>query len=250
MSGHSKWSTIKRKKGAADQKRGQEFSKIIKNIIAAVREGGEDPDANTKLRTLVDKAKAINMPQDTLKRAIARGSGTLDGVRLEEISYEGYGPQGVAVLVECLSDNRNRTTAEVRHILTKYGGSLGEGGCVAWMFDKKGIILVPREGVDADALMECAIENGASDVDDGDDQFFSITCEVAEYDALQKAIEAAGFPIENAELSMVPQTTIEVEEKHAASVIKIMNLLEELDDVQNVYSNFDISDEIMEKLDV
>jgi YebC/PmpR family DNA-binding regulatory protein len=250
MSGHSKWSTIKRKKGAADQKRGQEFSKLIKNISAAVREGGEDPDANTKLRGFVDKAKAINMPADTLKRAIARGSGTLDGVQVEEIAYEGYGPQGVAVLVDCLSDNRNRTTAEVRHILTKYGGSLGEGGCVAWMFDKRGMILVPREGVDADALMECAIENGAADVDDGDDQFFTITSEVADFDGLQKALEAAGFPIESAELTMIPQTTIEVDEKHAGSVIKIMNLLEELDDVQNVYSNFDISDEIMDKLDI
>lgn len=250
MSGHSKWSTIKRKKGAADQKRGQEFSKLIKNISAAVREGGEDPDANTKLRGFVDKAKAINMPADTLKRAIARGSGTLDGMQVEEIAYEGYGPQGVAVLVDCLSDNRNRTTAEVRHILTKYGGSLGEGGCVAWMFDKRGMILVPREGVDADALMECAIENGAADVDDEDDQFFTITSEVADFDGLQKALEAAGFPLESAELTMIPQTTIEVDEKHAGSVIKIMNLLEELDDVQNVYSNFDISDEIMEKLDI
>jgi len=156
----------------------------------------------------------------------------------------------VAVLVDCLSDNRNRTTAEVRHILTKYGGSLGEGGCVAWMFDKRGMILVPREGVDADALMECAIENGAADVDDGDDQFFTITSEVADFDGLQKALEAAGFPIESAELTMIPQTTIEVDEKHAGSVIKIMNLLEELDDVQNVYSNFDISDEIMDKLDI
>lgn len=250
MSGHSKWSTIKRKKGAADQKRGAEFSKLIKSIISAVRESGPDPNTNTKLATLIDKTKTINMPNETLNRAIARGSGTLDGVQVVELTYEGYGPQGVAILIEALTDNKNRTAAEVRHVLTKHGGTLGEGGCVAWMFDKKGIIIVPRAGVDADALMECAIENGAADVDDGDDEFFNISCEVPDFDALQKAIEAAGFPIESAELTMEPQTTVEVDEKHAGSVIRIMNILEEMDDVQNVYSNFDISEEIMEKLDI
>ena len=153
------------------------------------------------------------------------------------------------MLVEVITDNKNRTAAEVRHILTKHGGGLGESGCVAWMFEKKGVILVPRQGVDGDALMECSIENGAGEVDDQDSEFYTITCEVSDYDGLQKAIEAAGFPVENAELSMEPQTTVVVDEKHAASVLKIVNALEEMDDVQNVYSNFDISAEIMEKID-
>ena len=247
MSGHSKWSTIKRKKGAADQKRGREFSKIIKAITAAVREGGSDIDQNMRLRTLVDQAKSINMPQDTLKRAIQRGEGTLDGQQVVEKSYEGYGPQGVAVLIETLTDNTNRTTAEVRHILTKYGGSLGESGCVAWMFDKKGLIIVPTQGTDADALMDLAIEHGADDVEE-ENEFHVIMCAPEEFEGLRKAIEDAGIAIEEAKISMEPQTTVDVAEKNANSVMKIMNLLEEHDDVQNVYSNFDIPDEIMEKL--
>jgi YebC/PmpR family DNA-binding regulatory protein len=249
MSGHSKWSTIKRKKGAADQKRGQEFSKLIKAITAAVRESGADIDKNSRLRTLVDQSKTINMPNDTLKRAIERGSGTLDGVSFTEFVYEGYGPQGVAILVETLSDNKNRTTAEVRHILAKYGGALGETGCVSWMFNKKGVITVPAAGVDAEKLMEVAIENGAEDVEEGD-EFHTITAGLADYETVKRAIEAAGFAMESAEISMEPQTLVAVGEKHAAQVIKIMNLLEEHDDVQNVYSNFDIADDIMEKINL
>lgn len=248
MSGHSKWSTIKRKKGAADQKRGAQFSKLIKGITAAVREGGSDIDANIRLRTLVDAAKAINMPQDTLKRAIQRGEGTLEGITLVEKNYEGYGPQGVAILIETYTDNTNRTTAEVRHILNKYGGSLGENGCVSWMFNTKGLIIVMGDNVDGDALMETAIENGAEDVQD-DDGVFSITCAPEDFNTLSKAIEAAGFPIDEARVSKEPQTMVVVDEKHVNQVLRIMTMLEEIDDVQNVYSNFDIPDEVMDKIE-
>lgn len=250
MSGHSKWSTIKRKKGAADQKKGREFSKLIKGIITSVREGGDDVDKNMRLRTLVDKAKAINMPKETLSGAIARGAGAVEGVIYNEINYEGYGPSGVALLIESLTDNKNRTTAEVRHILSKYGGALGEAGCVAWMFTKKGIILIPAaEGVDPDALMEVALDNGADDVAE-EDEFHTITCAPGDLEPLRKALEAAGYKIEQAEVSMEAQTQVALDEKAAAQVLKIMNLLEDLDDVQNVYANFDIPEEIMEKLDV
>jgi YebC/PmpR family DNA-binding regulatory protein len=248
MSGHSKWSTIKRKKGAADQKRGMAFSKLIKAIMATVRENGPDPDKNANLRALADKSKAINMPSETLKRAIERGSGAADGVQFEEINYEGYGPMGVAVLVQALTDNKNRTTAEVRHILTKHGGSMGAAGCVAWMFEKKGVISVTGDKVDGDLLMETAIENGAEEVDENDGAY-SITCPPQDFESLKKAITDAGFVIDEAEISMEPQTTVTVDEKNAPRILKIMNQLEENDDVQNVYANFDISDEIMQKID-
>lgn len=248
MSGHSKWSTIKRKKGAADQKRGAQFSKLIKMITLAVREGGSDIDSNMRLRTLVDSAKAINMPQDTLKRAIQRGEGTLEGITLVEKNYEGYGPQGVAILIETYTDNTNRTTAEVRHILNKYGGSLGENGCVSWMFSKKGLIIVTGGKVDGDALMETAIENGAEDVQE-DEGIYTITCAPEDFNALSRALDAAHFPIDEARISKEPQTTVVVDEKHVNQVLRIMTMLEEIDDVQNVYSNFDIPDEVMEKLD-
>jgi YebC/PmpR family DNA-binding regulatory protein len=249
MSGHSKWSTIKRKKGAADAKKGREFSKLIRVIIAAVKEGGDDIDKNARLRTFVDKAKAINMPKETLAGAIQRGAHGAEGVTYTELSYEGYGPSGVALLIEVLTDNKNRTAAEVRHILTKYGGSLGESGCVAWMFTKKGVVLVNAEGADPDTVMEIALDNGAEDiVEDG--AFISVTCAPADVEKIKKALEAKAFKIESAEVSMEAQTQVQLDEKSGGQVLKIIDLLEDQDDVQNVYSNFDIPEEIMEKLAV
>lgn len=247
MSGHSRWSTIKRKKGAADAKRGREFSKLIKGLSAAARQGGGDPNQNMRLRTVVDKARSINMPADTIQRAIDRGTGGGDSANLAELTYEGYGPSGVALLVEAVTENKNRTAAEIRHLLSKNGGSLGESGCVMWMFNKKGVILVPREGVDEETLMEVAIENGADEVND-DQNVFTIICSPQTLEALRQAIEKANFKVESYEISMEPQTTVKLDEKAAESVLRLMNALEEHEDVQNVYSNFDISDEIMEKL--
>jgi YebC/PmpR family DNA-binding regulatory protein len=246
MSGHSKWSTIKRKKGAADQKRGREFSKLIRVITTSVRKGGSDPTNNSMLRGALDKARAINMPADTINRAVKRGVGEDGAAAYDEITYEGYGPGGIAIMIETLTDNRNRTTAEVRHALNKYGGSMGEAGCVQWMFTKKGVVLVPAEGVDEDAIMEIGLESGAEDVSK-EGEFFSVTCPPNDLESLKKALEDTGFKIESAEVSMEPQTTVDVSDK-AASVLKLMNMIEDLDDVQNVYSNFDIPEEIMAKL--
>jgi YebC/PmpR family DNA-binding regulatory protein len=247
MSGHSKWSTIKRKKGAADQKRGREFSKLIRVITSSVRKNGADPEHNPILRAELDKAKAINMPADTINRAIKRGTGEAEGAAFDEITYEGYGPCGIAMLIETLTDNRNRTTAEVRHVLNQYGGSLGEAGCVQWMFSKKGIIAVPAAGIDEDNVMEIAIDAGAEDVSKEGDSF-EITCLPGDLENLKKALADAGFAIESSEVSMEAQTTIDVSDK-ASSVLKLIDMLEELDDVQNVYSNFDISEEAMRKVD-
>lgn len=246
MSGHSKWSTIKRKKGAADQKRGREFSKLIRVITSSVRKNGADPEHNPILRAELDKAKAINMPADTINRAIKRGTGEAEGAAFDEITYEGYGPCGIAMLIETLTDNRNRSTAEVRHVLNKYGGSLGEAGCVQWMFSKKGIIAVPAAGIDEDNIMEIAIDAGAEDVSKEGDSF-EITCLPGDLENLKKALADAGFAIESSEVSMEAQTTIDVSDK-ASSVLKLIDMLEELDDVQNVYSNFDISEEAMRKV--
>lgn len=248
MSGHSKWSKIKRKKGALDSKRGKEFSKLIKVMTAATREGGSDPDQNIRLKAAVDKAKEINMPQDTIARAIKRGSGDTDGAQYEEMIYEGYGPGGVAVIIETLSDNKNRTSADVRHALTKFGGSLGTTGCVQWKFEKKGIIEIPSEGIEEDKIMEVAIEAGADEVTEADG-YFTVTCQPVEFETLKKALAEAGFTIEESNISMEPQATVTVDKKNAASVLKMMNLLEDLDDVQDVYSDFDIPEEIMDELE-
>ncbi|HOO57424.1 MAG TPA: YebC/PmpR family DNA-binding transcriptional regulator [bacterium] len=245
MSGHNKWSTIKRKKGAADQKRGREFSKIIKVITLAARQGGGDPDQNATLRTAVDKAKAINMPADNIQRAIKKGTGELEGANYEEYVYEGYGPGGIAIIIETLSDNGNRTTAEVRHALNKYGGSMGASGCVQWMFDKKGIIMIPAEGLEEEQVMDAAIEAGADDVENQGD-YFQVSTEPTELYNVKNALAEAGFNIESAELSMEPQTLVDVSSK-ADSVLRLLSVLEDLDDVQNIYSNFDISEEAMEK---
>jgi YebC/PmpR family DNA-binding regulatory protein len=247
MSGHSKWSTIKRKKGAADAKRGKVFTKIIKEIMVAARMGGGDVNANPRLRTAVLAAKAENMPRDNIDRAIKKGTGELEGVNYEEITYEGYGPGGVAMLVEVMTDNKNRTVAEVRHILAKQNGNLGEGGCVSWVFEKKGLISIDKAGVDEDRLMEAALDAGALDIKDSGKEF-DVTTSPASFESVKKKLEESGFKSTYAEVTMVPQTTVRITGKEADQMLKLMEGLEDLDDVQKVYANFDITDEEMERL--
>lgn len=247
MSGHSKWSTIKHKKGAADKKRGKLFTKLIKEITVAARMGGGDPDANPRLRHALAAARSQNMPKDTAERAVKKGTGELEGVDYEEILYEGYGPGGVAVLVECLTDNRNRTIAEVRHIFGKAGGNVGTDGCVAWMFDKKGLISVLKTNADEDTLMEIALEAGAEDIKEETDSFEIIT-DPNDYDAVKEAVDAAEIECELSEITMLPQNTTRVEGKDAEQMIKFMDALDDCDDVQNFYSNADIPDEVLDAL--
>ncbi len=242
MSGHSKWSTIKRKKGAADAKRGRMFSRLNKEIMLAARNGGGDVNSNIRLRNAIAAAKEVNMPKDNIQRAIKKGTGDLgDGVVIEEVNYEGYGPGGVAVIVETITDNRNRTTADVRHAFAKYGGNLGETGCVGWMFARKGLITFLKAGLDQNKLEEVAIESGAEDIREEDDSI-EVTCAPEDFETLKQAFETAAFKWEEAEISNLPQSTVKVEGKHAESVLKLMEALEELDDVQHVWSNFDISE--------
>jgi len=245
MSGHSKWHSIKHKKAATDAKRGKIFTRYIKEITVAARLGGGDLENNARLRHAVDGARAVNMPNDNIKKAIMRGSGDLDGVNYEEITYEGYGPGGAAILVETMTDNKNRTVAEVRHTFDKYGGKFGESGCVAWMFSRKGLIVVPRNHVDEEKLMELALENGAEDMSMEDDTFEIITG-VKEFDAVHEAIKAAEITVISAEISMIPSTTVKLEGKHAQQMLKLSEKIEDLDDIQNVWSNFDISEEEIE----
>ncbi len=246
MSGHNKWSTIKHKKGAADAKRGKVFTKIIKEITVAAKLGGGDPAGNPRLRAAVDKAKSENMPKDNIERAIKKGTGELEGVSYEEIVYEGYGPGGVAVLVECMTDNRNRTVSDVRSTFTKCNGNMGETGCVSWMFDKKGLIVVSKD-VDFEKLFEVALEAGAEDVADEEEQYEVLT-DPTTFIEVREALEKAGFAHESAEVTMIPQTMVKLDGKNAENMLKLMDRLEDNDDVQNVYANFDISMEEMEKL--
>ena len=246
MSGHNKWSTIKHKKGAADAKRGKVFTKLIKEISVAAKLGGGDPAGNPRLRTAVDKAKEENMPKDNIERAIKKGTGGMEGVNYDEITYEGYGPGGVAVLVEVMTDNRNRTVSDVRSIFTKCNGNMGETGCVSWIFDKKGLIVFPNS-VDFEKLFEVALEAGADDVSEEEEQIEVITDPAAVID-VREALEKAGFKYDSAEVTMIPQTMVKLEGKQAESMLKMMDKLEDNDDVQNVYANFDISMEEMEKL--
>lgn len=249
MSGHSKWSTIKRKKGANDAKRGKIFTKLIKEITIAARMGGGDPDGNPRLRTAIIAAKAENMPKDNIARGIKKGTGDLDGAVYEEILYEGYGPGGVAVLVETMTDNKNRTVADVRHFFAKSGGNLGESGCVGWMFDKKGSIMVDKEGVDEEELMDLAIEAGAEDVVE-EDSTFQILTEPDDFSEVVENLEKSGIKYTEASISMIPKNTIDVvEEKTVKSLMKLLDNLEDNDDVQKVHANFDISDELMETLE-
>jgi len=247
MSGHSKWSTIKRKKGAADAKRGKIFTKIIKEIIIAARSGGGDINSNPRLRTAVLAAKAENMPRDNIDRAIKKGTGELEGVNYEEFTYEGYGPGGVAMLLEVLTDNKNRTVAEVRHIFSKQNGNLGEAGCVSWMFEKKGLISVDKAGADEDRLIEVALDAGALDVKDTGKEF-DVTTPPDTFEVVKKKLETTGFKSTYGEVTMVPQTTVRLSGKEAEQMLKLMEGLEDSDDIQKVYANFDIADEEMERL--
>lgn len=246
MSGHNKWSTIKHKKGAADAKRGKIFTKLIKEITVAAKLGGGDPDGNPRLRTAIDKAKDENMPKDNIERAIKKGTGELEGVTYEEITYEGYGPGGVAVLVEVMTDNRNRSVSDIRSIFTKCNGNMGETGCVSWMFDKKGLLIISKQ-VDFDRLFEAALEAGAEDVSDQDEQYEVVT-DPSGFMDVRNALTKAGFKFESAEVTMIPQTMVQLEGKPAESMLRLMERLEDNDDVQNVYANFDISAEEMERM--
>lgn len=248
MSGHSKWSTIKRKKGAIDAKRGKVFTRLIKEITVAARHGGGDPEGNPRLRSAIATAKAENMPKDNIIRAIKKGTGEIAGEIYDEIMYEGYGPGGVAILVECLTDNRNRTVADVRHYFAKNNGNLGESGCVAYMFDKKGLLLIDKSTVEEEKLMDAALEAGAEDVVEEESEFQILTAP-EEFDGVRGALEEAGISFLDASISMVPQNTVEVtDEKVARALMKLMESLEDHDDVQNVYANFDIDDDLMELL--
>ncbi len=255
MSGHSKWATIKRKKGKTDAERGRIFTKLIKDITLAARDGGGDANGNPRLRTAVLAAKGANMPAANIDRAIKKGTGDLPGQRYEEHTYEGYGPNGVAIFLEVMTDNKNRTTSELRHILSKAGGSMGEGGCVAWMFDQKGYITIDRTVLTADKLpedklLETALELGADDVNTEDPETYEIYTLATELNLVLKGLEAAGITSQSAELIREPTNTIQLEEqKDAEQILKLMETLEDHDDVQKVWMNFDIPAELMEKLD-
>ncbi|MFB3789209.1 MAG: YebC/PmpR family DNA-binding transcriptional regulator [bacterium] len=247
MSGHSKWSTIKHKKAKLDAQRGKVFTKIIKELTVAARMGGGDPSANPRLRTAIDSARGANMPKDTMEKAIKKGTGELPGVTYEEVTYEAYGPGGTAVFVEVLTDNKNRTTSELRHLFAKGGGNLGESGCVAWIFQRRGMITLEGENLNEDTVMEAAIEAGAMDVEFDGGACFVYTAKENLY-TVKQALEEQGFPSTKAELTRVPQNTVALEGKTAVSMLKLMETLEDHDDVQNVYSNADIPDEVMQTI--
>lgn len=248
MAGHSKWANIRYRKERQDAKRGKIFTKLIKEITIAARMGGGDPESNPRLRTAIQNAKAANMPMKNIENAIKKGTGELPGVNYEEVVYEGYGPGGVAMLILCTTDNKNRTVGEVRHILTKYGGKLGESGVVNWMFDKKGLIRVPRANYDEEELMMLAIDAGAEDFRLEDD-FYEIYTKFEELDQVRSRLEEQGIHIENAEVTYIPQNTVHLEGKQAEQMIKLMEALEDNDDVQNVFANFDIDEEVLEKIE-
>lgn len=246
MSGHSKWATIRRKKGALDAKRGKMFTTLIKEIQVAARNGGGDEETNPRLRTAVATAKAANMPSENIKRAVQRGTGELPGVTYEEITYEGYGPGGVAVMVECMTDNKQRTVAEVRHLFSKYNGALAENGAVSWMFDTKGVLTFDSGVADEDAMMEHVLESGADDmtVDDG---VYEVTCSPKALPDVQAYFDEKKIAYESAELSKIPQSTVKVEGKDAKTLMKLMDMLEESEDVQKVWANFDIDEDLIEE---
>jgi YebC/PmpR family DNA-binding regulatory protein len=247
MSGHSKWATIKHKKAATDAKRGQVFTRLIRDLTISARMGGSDPDANPRLRVAIQAARDANMPKDTMERAIKKGAGELEGVSFEDVNYEGYGPAGVAVYVEASTDNKNRTAAEIRHMFSKYGGNMGESGCVGWMFQKKGQVFIPGEGQDEDTIMEVALDAGAEDVQN-EEGTFVVTTDWTEMLTVREAIEKAGIKVESANVTMIPSTTVKIEGKQAETLMKMIGLLEENDDVNSVSANYDIDDELMEKI--
>ena len=246
MSGHNKWSTIKHKKGKADAQRGKLFTKIIRELTTAAREGGGAAEGNPRLRTAISAAKAANMPNDTLNKAIQRGTGELPGVSYEEVLYEGYGPGGVAVMLQVLTDNRNRTTAEVRHLFTKHGGNLGETGSVGFLFKRQGYLVLPKSVGNEDAVMEAALEAGAEDFIGDDPEYYSIYTAPEELHKVKTAIEAKGMAVEQAKVEMVPSTQVRLEDRRAEQMIRLMNAFEDHDDVQNVWANFDIDEKLLE----
>lgn len=246
MAGHSKWAQIKHKKAAVDAKKGKIFSKLSKEITVAAKLGGGDPDKNPRLRTAIEKAREANMPSENIKRAIMKGTGELPGVSYEEAIYEGYGPGGVAVMIEVLTDNRNRTVSEIRHIMTKHGGSLGEAGCVSWIFEKKGYILVDKTVVSEDTLMAIALEAGAEDMkNDPEEDNYEIITSPEDLNRVKGAIESKGIPVALAEITMLPKNYIMLGEKEAEQMLRLFEALEDHDDVQNVYANFNIPDEVL-----
>jgi YebC/PmpR family DNA-binding regulatory protein len=245
MSGHSKWATIKHKKGAADAKRGKLFAKLIKQVEVAARSGGGDPDSNPTLRTMFQKARDNSVPLDTIERAVKRGTGELDGVNYESITYEGYAPGGIALLIDALSDNRNRTGSEIRSLLTKNGGSLAEPGAVAWQFERKGVVKVPRS-VDEDEVMMVGLDNGAEDLEDHG-EVWQVTCDAGDVLSLRAALEEAGIEVEESDSTMMPTNTIEVTDTaDVKAVLRLIDLLDDHEDVQDLYSNIDIPDEVLE----
>lgn len=244
MSGHSKWATTKHKKAATDAKRGKSFTKLAKEITVAAKLGGGDPNGNPRLRTAIAKAKGISLPAENIKRAIQKGTGELPGVSYEEITYEGYGPGGVAVIVEVMTDNRNRTVSEIRNIFSKAGGNMGEAGCVSWMFHKKGYLVVNRAKNDEDKLMTLVLEAGAEDMQ-VEDENFEITTPPNDFEKVKKALEDAGVIQDVSEITMIPQTTVKLDGKEAQQMLRLVETLEDNDDVQNVHANFDIPDEIL-----
>jgi len=247
MSGHSRWSQIKRKKGKADVQRGKLFSKILREITVAAKAGGGDPKGNMRLKAAIESAKEVNMPQDNIKRAIQKGTGELPGESYEEITYEGYAPGGVAVMVQVLTDNRNRTAPEIRHTFEKGGGNMGSSGAVAWMFDRRGIVTVDAEKIGEDDLMAKALDAGATDMRRAE-KVYEITTGPGEMDTVRDALQKAGVPILEAQVTYVPQSTVRVEGPTATSVVRLVEALEDLDDVQHVYANFDIPDEVLEAI--
>lgn len=248
MSGHSKWSSIKHKKGAADAKRGKIFTKLIKEITVAARMGGGDPDGNPRLRSAIAVAKAENMPKENIERGIKKGTGELEGVSYEEANYEGYGPGGVAVLIDCLTDNKNRTVADIKHLFERHGGNLGEPGCVAWMFEQKGLMVFEKDKVDEEVLFDLALEAGAEDVREEETEFEVIT-EPSDLESVKQAIDDAGLSYTLAEVTKIPQNTVKVEGKKAQQTLNLMQSIEDHDDVSHVYANCDIPDDMMEALD-
>jgi YebC/PmpR family DNA-binding regulatory protein len=247
MSGHSKWSTIRRKKGAVDAKRGKIFTKLIKEISIAARLGGGDPEGNPRLRGAIANARAENMPKENIERAIKKGTGELEGTTYEELTYEGYGPGGVAVMVEVLTDNKKRTISEIRHHFSRHNGNLGESGCVSWIFTQKGLILFDKNNVEEEKLIEVVLDAGAEDVREREREFEVIT-DPDQYEGVKRAIEDAGLQYSFAEVTMVPQNTIQLRGREAEQMLKLMEGLEDSDDIQRVYANFDIPDDVMERL--
>jgi len=247
MSGHSKWSSIKHKKGATDAKRGKIFSKLIKEVTVAARLGGGDITGNPRLRAAIQAAKAENMPKDNIERAIKKGTGELEGASYEEVNYEAYGPGGVAVLIDCLTDNKNRTVADIKHAFDRHGGNIGEPGCVFWMFEKKGLIVFEKDKVEEEKLFELALEAGAEDVKEQYTQFEVLT-DPADFESVKEAFDNAGLNYILSEISMIPQNTVYLEGKKAQQMLSLMEALEDNDDISNVYANFDIPENIMEAM--